>query len=98
MEDDTPRPRSAGPGQGRGRVTDLAVRDGENDLGRSQEYAIYLKDETVSRKPQAQIVHQDGIFVLRAVQPDRPVFLNDEHVADADALSDTVLRFRTIEG
>lgn len=83
----------------------FAVRDGDNDLGRSEDCGIRLQDPQISRVAQAQIVHQDGVFVLRALRPDRPVYLNDEPIVEADALSDgdelklggSSFRFRTID-
>ena len=81
------------------------VGDGESKLGRSELCEVHLLDPQISRE-HAQIVHQEGVLVLRALSPENPIQLNGEPVDDADQLSDgdklklggSSFRFRTIEG
>lgn len=78
------------------------VKDGTNQVGRGSDCDIELNSAKISR-PHAEIIHQNGMFVIKPLNAKNPTFLN-ENQTEGDELGDgdlirlglTTLKFRTI--
>ena len=80
----------------------FAIRDGESILGRGEGCRVHLRSQRISRE-HAKVVHQDGIFVVQALNERNPTKVNGESTqgselkhGDSLTLGDATFRFLSV--
>jgi pSer/pThr/pTyr-binding forkhead associated (FHA) protein len=63
------------------------LRDGENKIGRTDDCDVQLPSQRISR-PHAILIHKDGMFAIKPLKPENPVYVNDERIEEVAQLRD----------